>query len=159
MAWRLRLRPATCLNNVNVIEDGNPGDTDEGRAMLENIYDIAPGASLAFATAGNGQVGFGDNIRKLATQANAKIIVDDIGYLTEPMFRDGIISQAIIDVTQNNGVSYFSAAGNSASKGYLSQFRGVTATPGSLPSGRYMNFNPNGGTNTPVAGHHGVLDR
>lgn len=134
--------------NVNVIEDGNPGDTDEGRAMLENIYDIAPGASLAFATAGNGQVGFGDNIRKLATQANAKIIVDDIGYLTEPMFQDGIISQAIIDVTQNNGVSYFSAAGNSASKGYLSQFRGVTATPGSLPSGRYMNFNPNGGTNT-----------
>ncbi|SIO62070.1 Subtilase family protein [Singulisphaera sp. GP187] len=133
-------------NNVNVIQDGNAGATDEGRAMLENIYDIAPGASLAFATADNGQLGFAGNIRKLANQANAKVIVDDVGYLNEPMFQDGVISQAVIDVTQNNGVSYFSAAGNSASKGYLSQFRGVTATPGALPTGRYMNFNPNGGT-------------
>lgn len=133
-------------SNVNVIQDGAAGQTDEGRAMLENIYDIAPGASLAYATAFNGQVGFATNINKLATQANAKIIVDDVGYLNEPFFQDGIIAQAVIDVTQKNGVSYFSAAGNSASKGYLSQFRGVTATPGALPTGRYMNFNPNGGT-------------
>ncbi|WP_406696071.1 S8 family serine peptidase [Singulisphaera sp. Ch08] len=133
-------------NNVNVLQDGSAGDSDEGRAMLEHIYDIAPGASLAFATAFSGQVGFADNIRNLANQANAKVIVDDVGYLMEPMFQDGLISQAVIDVTRDNGVSYFSAAGNSASKGYLSQFRGVTATPGSLPSGRYMNFNPSGGT-------------
>ena len=41
---------------VNVLQDGPAGSTDEGRAMLENIYDIAPGAGLAFATAGGGDL-------------------------------------------------------------------------------------------------------
>jgi len=135
-------------SGVRILEDGPAGSSDEGRAMLENIYDIAPGASLAFATAWNGEVGFATNIRRLANEAGAKVIVDDIGYRMEPMFQDGLISQAIIDVTQQRGVSYFSAAGNSADLGYLSQFRGVNATPGSLPAGRYMNFNGNGGTAT-----------
>ena len=34
---------------VNVLSDGSAGSTDEGRAMLEDIYDVAPGAHLAFA--------------------------------------------------------------------------------------------------------------
>ena len=50
-------------NPVNVIQDGPAGSTDEGRAMLENIHDIAPGASLAFATGDvGGDLGFGQNI-------------------------------------------------------------------------------------------------
>jgi hypothetical protein len=138
-------------SNVNVIQDlpaglGTP--TDEGRGMLENIHDIAPGAGLAFATAGTGEVGFADNIRKLASQAGAKVIVDDIAYLTEPMFQDGIVSQGVIDVTRNNGTTYFSAAHNSADHGYMSQFRPVQATPGQLPAGTYMNFDPGSGVTT-----------
>src|SRR5262245_19452122 len=38
-------------NPVTVIQDGPAGQDDEGRAMLENIHDIAPGANLQFATA------------------------------------------------------------------------------------------------------------
>src|SRR5262249_45447239 len=66
--------------------------TDEGRAMLQIVHDVAPGASLSFATADGGQASFANNI--LTLQANgAKVIVDDIGYLQEPMFQDGIIAQ------------------------------------------------------------------
>src|SRR5262249_48853492 len=135
---------------VRVIQDGPAaGATDEGRAMLENVHDIAPGASLAFATAFLGPVSFANNIRALANQAGAKIIVDDVGYRDEPMFQDGEISQAAIDVTNNNGATYFSAAGNDANKGYMSQFRGVNATPSAaLGAGRYMDFDPGAGTTT-----------
>jgi large repetitive protein len=144
--------------NVNVLQDdlpppigGAPG-TDEGRAMLENIHDIAPGASLAFASADNGEVSFAQNIGKLAA-AGAKVIVDDILYFDEPMFQDGIVAQAVNNVA-NNGVVYLSAAGNNGPTGYMSQFRGVNATVGNIdtvfPGGqdRYMNFDPGGGTTT-----------
>ncbi len=41
-------------------DPGRPATTatDEGRAMLENIHDVAPGASLAFATADDQRTGF-----------------------------------------------------------------------------------------------------
>src|SRR5947199_353025 len=75
--------------NVNVLFDndlpagGNSLKTDEGRAMLEHIYDIAPGAGLAyyngFSQAG-GETVMATGIRALATQAGAGVIVDDIGF-------------------------------------------------------------------------------
>ena len=94
---------------VNVLQDGPAGSTDEGRAMLENIYDIAPGAGLAFATAEGGDLAFANNIKALANTAKANVIVDDIGYLDEPFFQDGTIAQAVNTVTAQ-GVSYFSSA-------------------------------------------------
>src|SRR6185295_18752378 len=44
--------------DVVVIEESPAPGTDEGRAMLQLIHDVAPDAQLAFATADGGQVNF-----------------------------------------------------------------------------------------------------
>jgi hypothetical protein len=131
---------------VVVLQD-SPNRTDEGRAMLQLVHDIAPKARLGFATANGGEVNFANNIRALAglpdapnTVAGFKadIIVDDISYLTEPMFQDGIIAQAVDEVAAA-GVSYFSSAGNRPStQGYDSKPRIV---PGEAASWAGTNLN------------------
>lgn len=101
---------------VQVIAD-LPTGSDEGRAMAEIVHDVAPGAAIAFNTAFNGQAGFAKGIIDLA-QAGCNIIVDDIIYLAEPFFQDGIIAQAVDQVVVNNKATYFSSAGNQARSSY-----------------------------------------
>ena len=98
------------LPDVTVLEDF-PGLTGEGTALLEIVYDLAPGAELFFATAWTGPAGFAANIEALGA-AGCQVIVDDVGYFNESPFQDDIISQAVNSVT-GNGALYFSSAGNS----------------------------------------------
>ncbi|MEM9806008.1 MAG: S8 family serine peptidase [Cyanobacteria bacterium P01_D01_bin.56] len=109
------------LPEVNVLRDLPGGGSDEGRAMLQLIADIAPGAELSFTTAFLGQAGFAQGIIDLAA-AGADIIVDDVIYLAEPFFQDGIVAQAVDQVVAD-GVAYFSAAGNNGDTAYESAFR------------------------------------
>ena len=95
---------------VDVIP-GQEGDGDEGTAMLEIIHDLAPNASLGFASAFNSDASFADNIRKLRFDAGCDVIVDDVLYFKESPFQDWIIAQAVNDVTAD-GALYFSSAGN-----------------------------------------------
>ena len=97
---------------------------DEGRAMLQIIHDIAPKATLAFRTGFVTANDFAKGIRELE-EAGCDIITDDITYVTEPFFGDGIISKAVDDVTAL-GVSYFTAAGNFGSKSYEGIFSPTT---------------------------------
>ena len=99
------LGPVTVLPG----QSGVPG-SGEGTAMLEIVYSLAPGAQLYFATGGNGEASFAQNILDLRA-AGCDIIVDDIGYFDESPFQDGIIAQAVNTVTAS-GALYFSAAGN-----------------------------------------------
>ncbi|MEY2482497.1 MAG: hypothetical protein QOK24_1025 [Verrucomicrobiota bacterium] len=167
------------LPNVIVLEDLplGPDPTDEGRGMAQIVYDTAPGSKIAFATAFNGEVGFANNIRALAgipgfTKAAAvqqgfkgDVVCDDVSYLTEPMFSDGVIAQAVNDVVAF-GVTYSSSAANNwGTDGYSSLFRqvpngtgvkapGNTALVGTnidltgvdpaLYAGGFHNFNPSG---------------
>lgn len=99
---------------VQVLDDSAPQvpntTKDEGRAMIQIVHDVAPGADLAFATAFTGDVSFATNIRALAA-AGADVIVDDVIYTAEPYYQDSVIANAIRDVT-NQGVTYFSMAFN-----------------------------------------------
>jgi hypothetical protein len=132
---------------VVVLQD-SPGGTDEGRAMLQIVHDMAPKARLGFATANGGQLNFADNIRSLAglpgaphavAGFKADVIVDDVIYLDEPMFQDGIIAQAVDEVVAK-GVSYFSSAGNRpATQAYDSKVRLVPPVPASW-AGTNLNF-------------------
>ncbi|MCL6257633.1 S8 family serine peptidase [Aquiflexum sp. TKW24L] len=98
--------------------------TDEGRAMLQIIHDVAPGAELGFRT---GVVTAGDFAQGILDLAEAKsnVIVDDITYITEPFFKDGRVAKAVNEVTAK-GVSYFTSAGNFGSKSFEGTFNPVT---------------------------------
>jgi len=98
--------------NVTVLPgQAGPADGDEGTAMLEIVHDLAPGADLYFATGVVSRASMATNIQALA-DAGCNIIVDDVTYYTEGTFQDGIITQAVNNVTAK-GALYFSSAQNS----------------------------------------------
>ena len=126
---------------VNVLEE-LPGDgIDEGRAMLQLVHDVAPGADLAFHTAFLGQADFANGIIELAA-TGSDVIVDDVIYFAEPMFQDGIIAQAV-DKVVADGAAYFSSAGNNARDSYESAF---TPSGAVIPGiGEFHDFDPGAG--------------
>ena len=153
-------------SNVNVLEEAEAGNggcmnygapsqlpfTDEGRAMLQIVHDVAPGASLAFYTGDNSEADFANGIGVLASPvsaggAGAKVIADDLGYFDEPFFQDGIVAQAV-DAVEANGVAYFSAAGNDGTLAYDNTAPSFGTLSTSAPnSGEYLlNFAAPGAT-------------
>ncbi len=136
---------------VKVLFDG-PG-TDEGRAMLQIVHDLAPKSPLLFATAGVSMADLANHIRALAA-AGAKVIVDDVTFADEPAYQDGPIATAINEVTAQ-GVTYFSSAANSnqviAGKSvgsYETQAFRPTACPAAVASGHTAchDFDPGAAT-------------
>ncbi|MBC8106690.1 MAG: S8 family serine peptidase [Anaerolineae bacterium] len=99
---------------VQILTDS--AGTDEGRAMLEQIHDIAPGSTLAFATGSGGQQVFANAVTALKN-AGAEVIVDDLGYADEPYFQEGVIDTAMrAHVTA--GGSFVTAVGNDGISGF-----------------------------------------
>lgn len=102
------------LPDVTILPGQASRGSSEGTAMLEIVHDIAPGATLFFATANGGQAQFAQNILDLRA-AGCDIILDDILYFAEPVFQDGIVAQAVESVVAD-GALYFSSAGNGGSQ-------------------------------------------
>ena len=114
---------------VTVLLDATCPASDEGRAMMEIIHDVAPGSPLSFRTATGGEASFAAGIIALANDG-AKVINDDISYTSEPFYQDGVIAQAI-DTVKAMGVAYFTSSGNAARKAYESAFS---------PSGQFIDI-------------------
>lgn len=127
--------PAT----VTILAEGAAGATDEGRAMAEIIYDMAPGiTTMLFASGTNGgATAKANNIAALVTNG-ADIIADDIFYLSEPFFQDGQVSQAV-DTAVANGTAYFASSGNRARQSYEANYAN---------SGGLHDFDPGAGVDT-----------
>ncbi len=130
--------PLGNTTQVNVLKDLPGGGSDEGRAMLQLVHDVAPGADLAFHTAFGGQADFANGIIELAA-TGSDVIVDDVIYFAEPMFQDGIIAQAV-DKVVADGAAYFSSAGNGARNSYESAF--TPSGIGSTVFGEFHDFDP-----------------
>ena len=68
--------------------------------MMEIVHDMAPDARLAFAGP-NTSVEMARAILWLANDAfdgeGADVVVDDLGFLLQPYFEDGIVAQAAAD--------------------------------------------------------------
>ena len=138
---------------INILDDSFCG-SDEGRAMLQIAHDMAPGADLAFHTAFLGELDFAIGIDELV-QAGADIIVDDVFYYEEPFFQDGIIAQAASDAVLNNGVSYFTSAGNSGRSSWEGSYNSSGESVISTGDAHY--FSPNDYTQTITVGAFGRL--
>ena len=115
-------------SSFQLVDPGPGMGSDEGEAMMELIYDVAPGAALAFASAENDQEMAASNFLLLRTAANCTIIVDDIGFIDEPYFQDGPMAQAM-NTNTAAGTIHFSALGNDGTNGVNQTFTPVN--PGS----------------------------
>jgi hypothetical protein len=141
------------LEDANCLNYGPPIQLpfgDEGRAIMQVIHDVAPGAGLAFYTAENSEADFANGIGKLGAPvasggAGAKVIVDDVGYFDEPFFQDGLVAQAVNAVVAQ-GVAYFSSAGNNGTLAYDNNAP-TFATPGTglNLNEHLLNFNQQAG--------------
>src|SRR5262249_48368046 len=123
---------------VNVLRDGTSESKDDGRGMAEIVYDVAPGATLAFSTGEGGPQSFAQSITDLAA-AGAKVIADDVTYPDEPFFNDGLLAQTVDQVATTNDVLYLSSAGNLANHGYEAAFNPIKEPPiggGPAPPGQ-----------------------
>ncbi|KAM9862550.1 S8 family serine peptidase [Leucobacter sp. BZR 635] len=106
--------PCGYTTPVTLLSDDSQG-SDEGRAMAQLVHGIAPGATILFADAGSSDFEMADHIAELAN-AGADIIVDDIAWPQETAYQWGVLSTTIERV-KNNGVAYFTSAGNSGGVG------------------------------------------
>lgn len=120
--------PNGYTTSIQVVKDSASGG-DEGRALMEIIHDLAPGAELMFHSAFNN---FTDGATQLNSIANAidalvangaDIIIDDVALANQPFFQDGPTTQAV-NAAKAAGVAYFTSSGNYGSEAWRGAFNG-----------------------------------
>ena len=59
--------------------------------MIQIVHDVAPKAQLAFPYRFYKRRDFAEGIKELAANG-CDVIVDDVTYITEPYFKDGVVA-------------------------------------------------------------------
>jgi len=101
---------------------GFPGAGAEGSALLEIVYDIAPGAQLFFANFDT-SMAFKQAVNSLASETD--VVVDDIGFFGEPYDGSSDVSTNTanaLNSTTNPIRAYFTSVGNEADEHYLGAY-------------------------------------
>ncbi|WP_459677578.1 Hint domain-containing protein [Acidisoma sp. 7E03] len=115
--------------SVTVLNDAAAGN-DEGQAMMELAYQIAPNASYYFAAGGDSVESCAAAVTALQN-AGCTVIIDDLGYGPEESFyQTGTVLDRAIQAAVAAGVNYFSAAGNDGAD-YIQQ--GFTPLSTTIP--------------------------
>ena len=108
----------------------DPGEGDEGTAMLEILHDMAPGAQLAFNTVGADLAGYVAAFHNLAA-AGSTLITEDLAFDDEPAFQQGL-GAATAETLARHGIWVSSSAGNLGAK---HAHRGPAIGTGTTPDG------------------------
>ncbi len=109
--------------------DGSISAGSEGLAMMELVYDLAPGAALAFSSA-NTSAEFVNAINILEGTFHCNIICDDLFFYDEPYFEDGAIGTRINQFVNAGGLFVASAGNGNDQNYYESDFVPITTTVG-----------------------------
>jgi hypothetical protein len=115
-------------NPVQILKDlqaGSTGADDEGRALAQVVYDVAPGAEILFHTAvGESNLvddkSYSEAVGSLVN-AGADIIVDDVVFPTS-IFQDGESARSA-KTAVDKGIVFISAAGNNGKISYQSRYQ------------------------------------
>ncbi|MDO4909081.1 MAG: hypothetical protein Q3962_04420 [Corynebacterium sp.] len=124
-------------NEVTVLSDNqnstNATYTDEGRAMAQVLYQVAPGADIYFAGVKGGTTSAIKSAAQTLANAGVDIIVDDVAAGDELVYQKSDLSSYIDSLTAK-GVIYLSAAGNSSAQ---SRTTGTSSSIGGWQTTQY----------------------
>jgi hypothetical protein len=132
---------------VDVVLEGPNAASDEGRAMLQIVHDVAHGAELGFGSAFIGGKATTMQMLESLVGAGCKVVADDTNSFGSPFLRDGIVARKIEELV-GRGVHYYIAAGNQGVSGYgnrvnagaVRTLRGINGNV--LGDYELINFNP-----------------
>lgn len=121
--------PATVTDYTNYTSWGhNPSPTDEGTMMLEEVYAVAPGASLAFC--GPETATEYVTCMQSMAQHHVNLVADDLTFLFQDlMSTDSTFAQGVATVLADyHDTTLFSASGNDAQSYWQGTYTPVDAS-------------------------------
>lgn len=118
------------LNNSTWEKAANNTSGAEGTAMMEIVYDLAPGVKQLGFAAPASTVDFLTALSDFATDINANVIVDDLGFPGEAMFTNGSFANGVASfAAAHPNIHLVTAAGNDATAFWAGQWAATTLSP------------------------------